>query len=120
MLRISEDIEQGLKIYEDVKTGFERWKSDLKTFLSDDFQIEWHSTDKSVFKNAAEKLAIWQASSVFIYMFSGTWGDEFSEKRTEALNLLKEVKSPAHIIDKRIEGFIDNVLDAANACTDCY
>ena len=119
-LSLSKKIQMGVELYEDEKTGFELWKSDLKSFLSEDFQKEWHSTDKSEFKNAARKLDIWQASSVFTYMFRGTWGDEFSDKRTEALNCLKEAKSSSHIIDKRIESIINNVIDAANTSTDYY
>ncbi|KAK8836275.1 hypothetical protein M9Y10_039909 [Tritrichomonas musculus] len=119
-LSLSEEIELGLQMYEDEKAGFEQWKSDLNTFLSEDFQKEWHSTDKSVSNDAIKKLSIWQASSVFTYMFRGTWGDMFSKNRTEALNFLKEAKSSAHNINNRLERLIDNVLDAAYTCSGFY
>lgn len=56
--KVLRNINLGLKIYSDKKTGFEKWKSDFNTFLSDDFQKQLNSSDKSVQEKAEEEISI--------------------------------------------------------------
>lgn len=112
--KVLRNINLGLKIYKDEQTGFEKWKSDFNTFLSDDFQKQLNSSDKSVQENAEEEICIWEYSSVSTCLFAGKWGTQYSKAREEALNLLKKARESAQTAN-RLEMAIINIIYAANA-----
>lgn len=112
--KVLRNINLGLNIYKDEQAGFEKWKSDFNTFLSDDFQKQLNSSDKSVQENAEEEICKWEFSSVSTCLFAGTWGTQYSKDREEALNLLKEARESAQTAN-RLEMAINNIIYAANA-----
>ena len=76
---------------EKYKYNFDRWKSDVSKFASDDFSKKLHSTDELEFNEAIEEIAIWGTSSSLTGLFCQTWGND-KKNRQGALECLERAK----------------------------
>lgn len=84
-------IERILAGCEKYKYNFDKWKSDVSKFASDDFSKKLHSTDQLECNEAREEIAIWSTSSNLTGLFCQTWGND-KKNRQEALECLESAK----------------------------
>lgn len=87
-----ERIDLGCQRYAEEGKGFEKWKSDLFRFVSDDFRKQLYSSDGLESEKAQQDVAVWGTSSALTDLFYQTWGRQTS-KRKEAAAYLLEAKS---------------------------